>query len=388
MAPSGQGSWITQRGCERAPTETGGSVDDRGRARRTPGRLRHSSRWADRTRPSHRRARAFSAPRAGYRRRAVGRGENWTAGPSRNLISSSFKEVDRCVVRCCLWPCPPSSCRRSMPSICWCRWTRRRNRPSEGVRPRTGRSLKATPRNGCSYRGGSFLLLTATHRREAHSRGGDGTGRCFPRQQIRGRSGGQHGEHRPGKAPNIAVLLNTPPDDAVTLALTCADIPYDRCGTPRSGPPQGDWLHLHEVTGQLEVLHQRRRGVAAGGVERNPWRRWLPRRARVERLRNPPYVADGVLFTCAVRRRRAHRRVGVGIAASFSDRTPRTRPRKMQWGRPWPSGRGGAAVDGRAGDSMDTRSIPWRRPWAFTLMASSARSSFPSMLVNPRTSTA
>ncbi|MBP7651783.1 asparagine synthetase B [Candidatus Dependentiae bacterium] len=66
------------------------------------------------------------------------------------------------------------------------------------------------------------------------------------------------------KAPKIAVYApstNNPWDDAVTLALTYAEVPYDKIWDDsilKSGLSEYDWLHLHheDFTGQYDKFYR------------------------------------------------------------------------------------------------------------------------------------
>jgi hypothetical protein len=72
------------------------------------------------------------------------------------------------------------------------------------------------------------------------------------------------------KAPNIAVYtppLSQPWDDAVTLALTYAEIPYEKIYNDEimnGALPMYDWLHLHheDFTGQLGKFYANYRNAA------------------------------------------------------------------------------------------------------------------------------
>jgi len=157
------------------------------------------------------------------------------------------------------------------------------------------------------------------------------------------------------KAPEIAVYTppESPPwDDAVTLALTYADIPY----TPvwdrevlQGRLKEYDWLHLHheDFTGQYSKFY-----VAYAN---EPWLREQVRinqslaqefgkpnvpalkKAVAEEIRR--YVADGgflfAMCTATETIELALGAIGVDISAPFSDGTPidPDASRKMQWGR-------------------------------------------------------
>jgi hypothetical protein len=112
-----------------------------------------------------------------------------------------------------------------------------------------------------NYRGGSFLLPDgAAIRRDAALHGvtlepaGDGDVAA-----IRGEIAGSNMDAVPlEKAPKVAVYVppNTPPwDDAVTMALQYAGIPFDKVWDAEvlaGGLREADWLHLHheDFTGQ------------------------------------------------------------------------------------------------------------------------------------------
>jgi len=112
-----------------------------------------------------------------------------------------------------------------------------------------------------NYRGGSFLLPDgAEYEREANLRGVafepvGGAAEAAIRAEI---ADNNMESVALEKAPRIAVYIppNTPPwDDAVTLALQYADIPYKTVWDEevlRGGLANFDWLHLHheDFTGQ------------------------------------------------------------------------------------------------------------------------------------------
>jgi hypothetical protein len=157
------------------------------------------------------------------------------------------------------------------------------------------------------------------------------------------------------KAPEIAVYTppESPPwDDAVTLALTYADIPYtpvwDR-EVMQGRLKEYDWLHLHheDFTGQYSKFY-----VTYAGEP------WLKDQVRVNQAMaqefgqpNVPalkksvaeeigrYVADGgflfAMCTATETIELALGAVGVDIAAPFSDGTPidPAASSRMQWGR-------------------------------------------------------
>jgi hypothetical protein len=112
-----------------------------------------------------------------------------------------------------------------------------------------------------NYRGGSFLLPDGPAIRRDAALNGVSTepvtdGRVGA---IRGEIAGTNAEAVPlEKAPKIAVYAppNTQPwDDAVTMALQYAGIPFDKLWDPEvlgGGLREWDWLHLHheDFTGQ------------------------------------------------------------------------------------------------------------------------------------------
>src|SRR5690606_22877347 len=163
-----------------------------------------------------------------------------------------------------------------------------------------------------NYRGGSFLLPDREPiRREAALRGVttepvDASHVARIRAQIE-----QNNMESIilEKAPNIAVYTppNTPPwGDAVTLALTYADIPYDEVwdGEVLQGRlKEYDWLHLHheDFTGQYSKFYINYAGAAwlQDEVQRNQamaaqfGHPHVPalKKAVAEEIRS--YVADG-----------------------------------------------------------------------------------------------
>lgn len=211
------------------------------------------------------------------------------------------------------------------------------------------------------------------------------------------------------KAPNIAVYTppNTPPwDDAVTLALEYADIPYDKVwdGDVLQGRlSEYDWLHLHheDFTGQYSKFYinyagapwlqeevQRNEAVAAEFGKPN-----VPalKKSVAEAIRN--YVADGgflfAMCTATETIELALAALGVDIAAPFSDGTPPdpSATEKLQWGRTFafqgaevqlnPTVNAFSDIDGH---QVNT---PWKQPLgAFVLFDFSAKfDPVPSMLV-------
>ncbi len=263
-----------------------------------------------------------------------------------------------------------------------------------------------------NYRAGSFLLPDRDAvRREAALRGVafesvDAAGVAQIRAQIE--------ENNMEsvileKAPTIAVYTppNSPPwDDAVTLALTYADIPYDEVWD--SEVLQGrlkeyDWIHLHheDFTGQYSKFYinyagapwlqeevERNKAVAAEfGFPDVP----ALKKAVAEGIRE--YVAEGgflfAMCTATETIDLALGAMGVDIAASFSDGTPPDpdATSKMQWGRTFafqgaeiqtnPAINAFSDIDGHQVNTT------WRQPLgAFTLFEFSAKfDPVPSMLV-------
>jgi hypothetical protein len=196
-----------------------------------------------------------------------------------------------------------------------------------------------------NYRGGSFLVPDLPSVRERAALAGvdveplDGRGLA----RVRAEMGEGNRESVPlDRAPRIAVY--TPPtsvpwDDAVTLALEYAGIPYDRVWDPEvlgGALADYDWLHLHheDFTGQYSKFY-----LSYAGAD------WL--RAEVERNRTTAadlgfpdvpalkkavarairaYVANGGLLfamcTATETLDLALAADGVDIAVSFADGDP------------------------------------------------------------------
>jgi hypothetical protein len=209
-----------------------------------------------------------------------------------------------------------------------------------------------------NYRSGSFLLLDRPAvRQEAALRGVSFEAATAAQvAQIRATIAERNMESVIlDKAPEIAVYTppESPPwDDAVTLALTYADIPYtpvwDR-EVMQGQLKEYDWLHLHheDFTGQYSKFYVT--------YSNEPW---LKDQVRINQgmaqefgLPNVPalkksvaeeirrYVADGgflfAMCTATETIELALGAVGVDIAAPFSDGTPidPNATSKMQWGR-------------------------------------------------------
>lgn len=211
------------------------------------------------------------------------------------------------------------------------------------------------------------------------------------------------------KAPKVAVYTPAnvnPWDDAVTLALTYAEIPYEKLWDPevmQGRLREYDWLHLHheDFTGQYSKFYINYAG--------SPWLQEAVQQnealAKQFSLPNAPalkkavseeirrYVADGgflfAMCTATETLELALAAVGVDIAAAFSDGTgiDPDASRKMQWDRTLafhdaevqtnPGINSFSDIDGH---QVNT---PWRQPLgAFTLFEFSAKfDPVPSMLV-------
>ena len=157
------------------------------------------------------------------------------------------------------------------------------------------------------------------------------------------------------KAPRIAVYTPdnvNPWDDAVTLALTYADIPYDKLwdGEVLQGRlSEYDWLHLHheDFTGQYSKFYISYAGAPwlqeAITVNEAMAQRFdksnVPelKKSVAEEMRR--YVAQGgflfAMCTATETLELALASLGVDIAAAFSDGTPLDpeATQKLQWDR-------------------------------------------------------
>jgi len=263
-----------------------------------------------------------------------------------------------------------------------------------------------------NYRSGSFLLPDRSDvRREAALRGVavQPTG-AADAAAIRSRIAEENMEVVIlEKAPRIAVYTPSnvnPWDDAVTLALTYADISYDKLWDPevvqgRLG--EYDWLHLHheDFTGQYSKFY-----ISSAGA---PWLQEAVRinEANARELGEPSvpalkkrvaeeirtYVADGgflfAMCTATETIELALAAMGVDIAAPFADGTPidPDATAKMQWDRTMAFVN--AEVQTNAGvnsfSDIDGHQVntPWRQPLgAFQLFDFSAKfDPVPAMLV-------
>ena len=211
------------------------------------------------------------------------------------------------------------------------------------------------------------------------------------------------------KAPKIAVYTPSnvsPWDDAVTLALSYADIPYDKLWDPevvQGRLSEYDWLHLHheDFTGQYSKFY-----INSAGAP------WLQEAVRINESNardagepNVPslkkrvaeeirrYVAEGgflfAMCTATETIELALAAVGVDIAAPFSDGSPidPDATAKMQWDRTMAfqnaevqTNPGVNAFSDIDGHQVNT---PWRQPLGvFQLFDFSAKfDPVPSMLV-------
>ncbi|HWV56456.1 MAG TPA: hypothetical protein VNZ57_03195 [Longimicrobiales bacterium] len=211
------------------------------------------------------------------------------------------------------------------------------------------------------------------------------------------------------KAPTIAVYTppNTPPwDDAVTLALEYAEIPYDEVwdrDVLQGRLSDYDWLHLHheDFTGQYSKfyiayanepwLHDEiRRNEAMAqefGFESVP----ALKKAVAEEIRR--YVAEGGLLfamcTATETLELALGAVGVNIAAPFSSGMPidPDASRKMQWDRTMAFQNAKIELNPGVNSFSDIDGHQVNTPWSaplgtFTLFDFSAKfDPVPSMLV-------
>jgi hypothetical protein len=196
------------------------------------------------------------------------------------------------------------------------------------------------------------------------------------------------------KAPRIAVYTPdnvNPWDDAVTLALTYADIPYDKLwdGEVLQGRlAEYDWLHLHheDFTGQYSKFYISYAGTPwlqqAVQVNEAMARRFnqpnVPalKKAVAEEIRR--YVSQGgflfAMCTATETLELALAAVGVDIAAAFSDGTPidAAANQKLQWDRTLAFRDGELQLNPgiNAFSDIDGHQVntPWRQPLgAFTL---------------------
>jgi hypothetical protein len=263
-----------------------------------------------------------------------------------------------------------------------------------------------------NYRAGSFLLPDrADIRREAALRG----------VSFEVLSGAQLAQIRKQveesnmesvileKAPKIAVYTpsgTNPWDDAVTLALTYADVPYEKVWDPevlQGRLKEYDWLHLHheDFTGQYSKFYINYAGAPwlseavrqNEGVAKQFNHPHVPasKKAVAEEIRR--YVSDGgflfAMCTATETIELALAAVNVDIAAPFSDGTPidANATRKMQWDRTLAFQNAEVQVNAGVSSFSDIDghqvNTPWRQPLgAFTLFDFAPKfDPVPSMLV-------
>jgi len=196
-----------------------------------------------------------------------------------------------------------------------------------------------------NYRGGSFLLPDGPAIRRDAALNGVSTEPVTDAQvgAIRGEIAGTNAEAVPlEKAPKIAVYAppNTQPwDDAVTMALQYAGIPFDKLWDPEvlgGGLREWDWLHLHheDFTGQYSKFFLIYAGQAwvAEMVRFNDAARRRLGLASVPAMKKAvaraihDYVANGgFLFAMCTATETIDLALAardVDIAASFADGTP------------------------------------------------------------------
>jgi hypothetical protein len=211
------------------------------------------------------------------------------------------------------------------------------------------------------------------------------------------------------KAPKIAVYTPgnaNPWDDAVTLALMYADIPYEKIWDPevlQGRLKEYDWLHLHheDFTGQYSKFYISYAGSAwlQEAVQQNEAiakQFSIPnvpalKKSVAEEIRR--YVAEGgflfAMCTATETIELALAAMGVDIAAAFSDGTgvDPDATRKMQWNRSFAFRDGQVQVNPavNAFSDIDGHQVntPWKQPLgAFELFEFSAKfDPVPSMLV-------
>jgi hypothetical protein len=211
------------------------------------------------------------------------------------------------------------------------------------------------------------------------------------------------------KAPKIAVYTPgnaNPWDDAVTLALMYADIPYEKVWDPevlQGRLKEYDWLHLHheDFTGQYSKFYIGYAGAAwlQEAVQRNEAvakQFSIPnvpalKKSVSEEIRR--YVSEGgflfAMCTATETIELALAAMGVDIAAAFSDGNgvDPDATRKMQWNRTFAFRDAQVQVNPavNAFSDIDGHQVntPWKQPLgAFELFEFSAKfDPVPSMLV-------
>ncbi|MGQ0813577.1 MAG: asparagine synthetase B [Gemmatimonadota bacterium] len=211
------------------------------------------------------------------------------------------------------------------------------------------------------------------------------------------------------KAPKIAVYTPdnvNPWDDAVTLALTYADVPYDKVWDRevlQGRLKNYDWLHLHheDFTGQyskfyinyagatwlVQAVQQNRAIAQEFGLANVP----AAKKSVAEEIRR--YVAEGgflfAMCTATETIELALAAVNVDIAAPFSDDTPvdPNASRKLQWARTMAFQNAevqtNAAISSFSDIDGHQVNTPWRQPLgSFTLFDFSPKfDPVPAMLV-------
>ena len=211
------------------------------------------------------------------------------------------------------------------------------------------------------------------------------------------------------KAPKIAVYTpssTNPWDDAVTLALTYADVPYTKIWDPevvQGRLKEYDWLHLHheDFTGQYSKFYINYAGAPwlVAAVQQNEAVAKQFNLANVPALKKTVaeeirrYVSDGgflfAMCTATETIELALAAVNVDISAPFSDGTPidANATRKMQWDRTMAFQNAEVQVNQGVSSFSDIDghqvNTPWRQPLgAFTLFDFAPKfDPVPSMLV-------
>lgn len=138
-----------------------------------------------------------------------------------------------------------------------------------------------------NYRGGSFLMPDAEVVRKQAALLGVSVERISAGQEatIRGTIAQSNMESVPlEKAPKVAIYTppnSTPWDDAVTMALDYAQIPYDKiwdAEVMRGRLTDYEWLHLHheDFTGQYSKFYLTYAGAPGCRTKWRATRRWRP----------------------------------------------------------------------------------------------------------------
>jgi hypothetical protein len=263
-----------------------------------------------------------------------------------------------------------------------------------------------------NYRAGSFLLPDrADIRREAALRGVTFEA-ISPAQLASVRKTIEESNMESvilEKAPKIAVYTPSnanPWDDAVTLALVYADVPYEKVWDVevlQGRLKEYDWLHLHheDFTGQYSKFYINYAGAPwlTEAVQQNQaiakqfGHPHVPasKKAVAEEIRR--YVNDGgflfAMCTATETIELALAAVNVDIAAAFSDGTPidANATRQMRWERTMAFQNAEVQVNAGVSSFSDIDghqvNTPWRQPLgAFTLFDFAPKfDPVPSMLV-------